>query len=52
MNIEAEKIIQIYKEELAEVKHEAIMRRALQIQLEQEIARLKERLAELEQGCD
>lgn len=49
MNIEAEKIIQMYKEELAEVKHEAIMRRALQVQLEQEIERLKQRITELEQ---
>lgn len=48
MNIEAEKIILIYKEELAELKHEAIMRRALQIQLEEEIVKLKERIAELE----
>lgn len=48
MNIEAEKIIQIYKEELAEAKHEAIMRRALQVQLEEEIVKLKERISELE----
>lgn len=48
MDLRLDKVIQIYKEELANAKEEAILRRAAQIQLEEEVAELKARLAALE----
>ena len=48
MDLRLDKVIQIYKEDLANAKEEAILRRAAQIQLEEEVAELKARLAELE----
>lgn len=48
MEIKSEQIIAIYKEELALAKEEAILRRAAQIQLEQEVEELRARLAILE----
>lgn len=48
MDLRLDKVIQIYKEELANAKEEAILRRAAQIQLEEEVAELKARLASLE----
>lgn len=48
MDIDVQKVIAIYKEELANAKDEVILRRVLQSQLEQENAELKQRIAELE----
>lgn len=48
MDLRLDKVIQIYKEELANAKEEAILRRAAQIQLEEEVAELKAKLAALE----
>ena len=48
MDIDVKKVIEIYKEELANAKDEAILRRVLQSQLEMENSELKHRIAELE----
>lgn len=48
MDIDVQKVIEIYKEELANAKDEAILRRVVQLQLEQENAELKQRIVELE----
>lgn len=48
MDIDVNAVLQIYKEELAAAKDEIILRRVLQVQLEREIAELKERIKELE----
>lgn len=48
MDIDVNVVLQIYKEELAVAKDEIILRRAIQAQLEREVAELKERIKELE----
>lgn len=48
MDLRLDEVIQIYKVELANAKEEAILRRAALIQLEEEVAELKARLAALE----
>lgn len=48
MDIDIKAVLQIYKEELANTKDELILRKALQVQLEKEIAELKEKIKELE----
>lgn len=48
MQIDIQKVLDIYKEELIDVKHENILLKALQLQLEKEIIELKERIKELE----
>lgn len=50
MDIDIQEILRIYKEELALVKEEAILRRVAQGQLEAENIRLKQKIAELEEG--
>ena len=44
MNIDIQKVLDIYKEELMNVKHENILLKAIQIQLEEEIKTLREQL--------
>lgn len=48
MNIDIQKVLEVYKEELAATKDEAILRRVAQFQLEQENAELKQKIEELE----
>lgn len=51
MDIDIQEVLRIYKEELALVKEEAILRRVAQEQLEKENYELKQRITELE-GSD
>lgn len=50
MDIDIQEVLHIYKEELALAKEEAILRRVAQLQLEEENIKLKQRIAELEEG--
>jgi len=50
MDIDIQEVLKIYKEELAAAKEEAILRKVAQFQLEAENIRLKQRIAELEEG--
>lgn len=50
MDIDIQEVLHIYKEELASAKEEAILRRVAQLQLQEENIKLKQRIAELEEG--